>query len=501
MRRIFIFLKRYPSDDLILEKAKSTNADSLLYKKSIIETIIHKVNSQKEPFLTANARMDLRLTGVEKKAFGQVGTLLSAPLKVSERILGVICVDHPLPLESLDEAVVSLFAAFCNMSAIAIDNAQTHQRLVREKTELEQYLNTPEIMFPEIVGVSPAIKALRDKIALVAAAPLDVLIYGESGTGKELVAEAIHRTGRRAKGSFMALDCGALSDTLVESELFGYRKGAFTGAVENRAGLLETARGGVVFLDEISNLVPKSQAKLLRVLEQREIRRVGEATTRPIDVQIIAATNKDLRKEIRKGKFRRDLYHRLNVMEIRVPPLRERLEDVPLLIQWFLNLITEKENGKTREFSPDAIALLCQYSYPGNIRELKNIVQRCFYSCKGNIIAISDLPDEVREDQPQHMEANSVAGGKALEIYSRICDGTGSFSELIKEPLQQAQIGSATVRQVMQMALRESKGIYRQALRLLGVSDKDYHLTMAFLKRNKCYVDFHPFRRPNGGDK
>jgi len=445
--------------------------------------------------------MDLRLPGVEGKAFGQVGALLCAPLKVSERILGVICVDHPLPLESLDEAVVSLFAAFCNMSAIAIDNAQTHQRLVREKTELEQYLNTPEIMFPEIVGISPAIKALRDKIALVAAAPLDVLIYGESGTGKELVAEAIHRTGRRAKGSFMALDCGALSDTLVESELFGYRKGAFTGAVENRAGLLETARGGVVFLDEISNLAPKSQAKLLRVLGQREIRSVGEDTARPIDVQIIAATNKDLRKEIRKGKFRRDLYHRLNVMEIRVPPLRERLEDVPLLIQWFLNLITEKENGKTKEFSPDAIALLCQYSYPGNIRELKNIVQRCFYSCKHNIIAIADLPDEVREDQPQHMEANSVAGGRALEIYSRICDGTGSFSELIKEPLQQARIGAATVRQVMQLALRESKGIYRQALRLLGVSDKDYHLTMAFLKRNKCYVDFHPFRRPNGGDK
>jgi len=405
-------------------------------------------------------------------------------------------VDHPSHSESLDESVISLFAAFCNMSAVAIDNALTHQRLIREKSELEHCLTSSETAYPEIVGVSSAIKSLRDRIALVAAAPLDVLICGESGTGKELVARAIHRTGRRANGIFIALDCGALSDTLVESELFGYRKGAFTGAIENRVGLLETAQGGVIFLDEISNLTLKLQAKLLRVLQEREIRRIGEASTRAIDVQIIAATNKDLRQEIRKGRFRKDLFYRLNAMEIDVPPLRERLEDVPLLIQSFLDKIAKQEKGKAKKFSSDAIALLCQYFYPGNVRELRNIVQNGFYSCRENIIGVANLPSEVREAQPHHKEANSVASGKALEIYSNICDGTGGFVELVIEPLRHAQIGPATVRQIIQLALQESRGKYRQAFRLLGIPDKNYHMTMAFLKRKKCYVDFHPFRRP-----
>jgi transcriptional regulator with GAF, ATPase, and Fis domain len=500
VQRIFIFLKRDILGQLSLAKAKSVNQDSLIYEASVVKAIINKVNTEEEPFLTANARTDSRLTDSDENAFGQVGALMCAPLKISGQILGVLYVDHPVCSESLDESVVSLFAAFCNLSAVAIDNALTHRRLVREKTELEQYLISSETVYPEIVGVSSAIKSLRDRIALVAAAPLDVLIRGESGTGKELVAHAIHRTGRRAKGSFIALDCGALSETLVESELFGYRKGAFTGAIENRAGLLETAHGGVVFLDEISNLMPRLQAKLLRVLQEREVRRIGEATARPIDVQIIAATNKDLRGEIRKGKFRKDLYYRLNVMEICVPPLRERLEDVPLLIQWFLDIIAKQENGKTKGFSPEALALLCQYFYPGNVRELKNIVQRGFYSCRESTIGIPNLPNEVREDQPHYIEASSIASGKALEIFSSLCEGTGSFAELVREPLRHAQMGPVTVRQIIQLALRESRGKYRQAFRLLRIPDKDYHLTMAFLKRNKCYVDFHPFRGRNKGN-
>jgi Nif-specific regulatory protein len=500
MNRVMILLKQDQKFHLRLARAKDMNQNALLYKGMFVESIIDKVNIQGKPFLTANARTDSRLANIDADAFDQVGAILCAPLKISGQILGILYVDHPVSLGSLDESVINLFAAFCNMSAVAIDNAISHQRLVREKAELEHYLSSSQTAYPELVGVSSNIKSLRDRIALVAAAPLDVLICGESGTGKELVARAIHRTGRRAKGGFIALDCGALADSLVESELFGYRKGAFTGAIENRAGILEMAKGGIVFLDEISNLVPKLQAKLLRVLQEREVRRIGEAIARPIDVQIIAATNKDLREEIRRGRFRRDLFYRLNVMDIRISPLRKRLDDVPLLIQWFLDKIAKEEEGKTKEFSPDAVALLCQYSYPGNVRELRNIVQNCFYSCRERIIDITCLPGEVYEDHHYHFEANGVpAGGKATEIYSSICDGTGSFDDLVVEPLRHAQLGSAIVRQIIKLALQESRGKYRQAFRLLRIPEKNYHLMMAFLKRNECYVDFHPFRQKRGG--
>jgi transcriptional regulator with GAF, ATPase, and Fis domain len=286
-----------------------------------------------KPFVSAHVQTDPRLPEKRSAALEKVGTVLCAPLKVAGRTVGVLYADHSQPAGSLDESTISFFSAFCNLAAVAIDNALAHRHLVQEKNELEQHLHRSQEKYPEIIGASASVSILRDRIALVAAAPLDVLIWGESGTGKELVARAIYRTGRRSAGNFIALDCGALSDTLIESELFGYRKGAFTGANENRAGLLEAAHGGVLFLDEISNLNSKLQAKLLRVLQEREVRRLGETTTRRIDVQVIAATNRNLKEEIRKGEFRRDLYYRLNAMDVRVPPLRERLEDVPLLLQ------------------------------------------------------------------------------------------------------------------------------------------------------------------------
>ena len=184
--------------------------------------------------------------------------------------------DHSSPAEGLSESAINLFAAFSNLAAIAIDNALAHQKLVKEKSELEQYLHHARDEYREIVGKSAVMEQLRDRIGLAAASPLDILITGESGTGKELVAEAIRRTGRRKSGKFIPVDCGSLSDSLAEAELFGYRKGAFTGATENRQGLLEAAQGGIIFLDEISNLPFRLQAKLLRVLQEREVRRIGE---------------------------------------------------------------------------------------------------------------------------------------------------------------------------------------------------------------------------------
>jgi DNA-binding NtrC family response regulator len=411
---------------------------------------------------------------------------------VGGKSIGVLYADHLSPRESLDESSINLFAAFCNLSAVAIDNALAHRTLLREKAELEQHLKQVSKSYPEIVGGSATMNSLRERIALVASSPLDVLIVGESGTGKELVARAIHRTGRRAKGVFVPLDCGAFSETLIESELFGYRKGAFTGAIENRPGLLETANGGVIFLDEISNLSLKLQGKLLRVLQEREVRRIGETATRKIDVQIIAATNRNLMKEIRKGRFRKDLYYRLNAIQIQLLSLREHMEDVPLLLAWFLNQISRAEGGKVKSFSPEAFSFLCNYSFPGNVRELGNIVQNAYYSCPATVIRTEHLPAEIRESRVEPLLFETRENARS--IYEDLRAGKGEFDGLVKKPFLARTFGKDIVREVLRLALVESEGRYRDAFRLLRISSDQYSGMMIFLKRHQCYLDFRLFR-------
>jgi DNA-binding NtrC family response regulator len=403
----------------------------------------------------------------------------------------VLYADHSSPAGCLSESTISLFAAFCNLAAIAIDNALAHQQLLKEKTELEQYLHQAREGYTEIVGNSPLAEALRDRIGLAAASPLDILIVGESGTGKELVARAISRTGRRKSGRFVAVDCGSLSDSLFEAELFGYRKGAFTGAIENRQGLLESANGGVVFLDEIANLPFHLQAKLLRVLQEREVRRLGETAPRKIDIQVIAATNKDLLEEMKAGRFRMDLYYRLKAMEIRVPPLRERSEDVLLLLGWFLKKIAEQEGKRPKKFSPEALEALKKYTYPGNIRELINIVAACCYSTGKPIIGLEDLPPEVRGGYAIESGSESSVTDR---LYREIEEGKGAFEDLVKKPFLQHQFDRSVVRGVVERALKAANGIYRGAFARLRIPAHRYSLNMQFLKRNKCYLDFRPFR-------
>ena len=337
-----------------------------------------------------------------------------------------------------------------------------------------------------------AVEALRDRIAIVAASPLDVLITGESGTGKELVARAIHRTCRRRSGKYLPVDCGSLSDSLAESELFGYRKGAFTGALEDRPGLLEAAHGGIIFLDEISNLPFRLQAKLLRVLEEREVRRVGETAIHNIDVQVIAATNRDLLNEIEEGRFRKDLYYRLKKMEVQVPPLRERLGDVPLLVQSFLQKTAENEDGRLKSFSSKAMALLKRYTYPGNVRELLNVVAGSYYASSGHVINEEDLPPEIRRDD---IGTESTESGMADRLYREILDGKGNFEDRVKGPFLRHDFGSSVVRAVLQRALKDSGGRYREAFIRMGIPDRQYASTMQFLKRHHCYLDFRLYRK------
>ena len=498
MERALVFLKEESPEKWKAAKGRGVKNESITAVVSPGPFMLEEVGRRGNPIISANVRQDPRLSGKKLILPGDPGRLLCAPLKVSDRILGLLYTDHPYPVEHLNESTINLFAAFCNLSAIAIDNSIAQHQLIREKVELERYLHQVREEYPEIVGASAAAEALRDRIAIVAASPLDVLITGESGTGKELVARAIHRTCRRGSGKFLPVDCGSLSDSLADAELFGYSKGAFTGALENRQGLLEAAHGGILFLDEISNLPFRLQAKLLRVLEEREVRRVGETIIRKFDVQMIAATNRDLLGEIEEGRFRDDLYYRLKKMEVRVPPLRERLEDVPLLVRAFLEKTAENEGGRLKFFSSEAMDLLKIYPYPGNVRELLNAVAGSYYAAAGRTIDVGDLPPEIRLDG---FEAENSGPGIAARLYREILDGKGSFEDRIKDPFLRHEFGSSVVREVLKRALKDAGGLYRGALTRLGIPERRYASTMQFLKRHRCYLDFRLYRKRGSGKR
>jgi transcriptional regulator with PAS, ATPase and Fis domain len=268
-----------------------------------------------------------------------------------------------------------------------------------------------------------------DLILQVAPLSTTVLIQGESGTGKELIAQAIHQRSTRKNKSFVPVNCGALVENLLESELFGHVRGAFTGATTTRAGRFEAADGGTIFLDEIGDLSPATQVKLLRVLQEGEFEKVGSTTTQKVDVRVIAATNHDLKTAIRAGQFREDLYYRLNVVPIMIPPLRERRDDVPLLIRHFIEKFNGLMKKSIRDVSPDAMELLMEYSYPGNVRQLENIIEYAFVKCQGNKIEKGHLPSDLTGAKDD-LVALALLSGSPLATLEK---------ELIKKVLEQCQ--------------------------------------------------------------
>jgi len=264
----------------------------------------------------------------------------------------------------------------------------------------------------DIVGRHPAIEKLHGLITQVARTSTTVLITGESGTGKELVARAIHRQSPRREGPFIAVNPAAIAETLIESDLFGHEKGAFTGAHQRKLGKFELAQGGTLFLDEIGTLRADLQAKLLRVLQQREVERVGGTRPVTIDVRFIAATNANLKEAVGSGAFREDLYYRLNVVPVVVPPLRERIQDVPLLVEHFIRRDNRRFHKRVDGLSPDALAALNAYRWPGNVRELENVVERCVVLAEGPIVQLNDLPLDVSLPQ----QATKVRAAEALPL-------------------------------------------------------------------------------------
>ena len=249
----------------------------------------------------------------------------------------------------------------------------------------------------KIIGSSKAILSVLDLVSKVAGNDVTVLITGESGTGKEMVATAINSESQRKNKPYLKMNCAAIPSELLESQLFGHERGAFTGAISRQEGCFERANGGSLFLDEIGDMAMMTQTKLLRVLQEQEFERIGGSSTIKVDVRIMAATNKSLLDEIKKGRFREDLYYRLNVVEIHIPPLRERIEDIPEIVESFLDEFREKYNKQDLEISKNAMSVLTAYSWPGNVRELRNVIERATVLSRGNIIEIDDFPDKIQK--------------------------------------------------------------------------------------------------------
>jgi len=411
-------------------------------KITVSSTVVRRVLKDNAALLVGDTDRDGALH-TDSLIAAHSRSLLCVPLIMLGRTLGVIYLDTDVPDVRFDEDHLQLVTAIAAIAAVAIENAR-HIETLRDEN---QRLIADADIEHNMVGESPLLQRVYQLIAKVAPTDSTVLISGESGTGKELAARAIHRNSRRAEKPFMAVNCAALAESLLESELFGHEKGAFTGALVQKKGRLEIADGGTVFLDEIGELSPALQTKLLRVLQEREFERVGGNRTIKIDIRVLAATNQDLEQAITQGTFRQDLDFRLNVVQLNLPALRERPEDIPLLANYFARKYAEKCNRKVLGISSEAQKRLVSYDWPGNVRELENAIERAVVLGTTDHILADDLPEAV-------LESDSAAD-----------ESTSNFHDNVLR----------TKREMIVEAMKQSKGSYTAAAKLLGLHPNYLH--------------------------
>jgi DNA-binding NtrC family response regulator len=352
-----------------------------------------------------------------------------------------------------------------------VRNIVDHYRKTRENIRLKKRL-AEEFDVAQIVGESPQIHDILDVVRRVASTPSSVLIFGQSGTGKELVAKALHYLGDRATQPFVVVNCAAIPDTLLESELFGHKKGSFTDAVADKKGRFEEADGGTIFLDEIGDMSLPLQSKMLRVLQEREFTRIGETRTRHVNVRIVTATNKDLGEAIRKGAFREDLYFRINVISIRMPSLRERCEDIPLLVEHFIRRYNYSIGKKITAISDEALDLLMDYHWPGNVRELENLIERAVIFANGDTLEA----DTIRE--------NLLHWQRPAEGFEGFLEQHGDYKEAVE----------AFERELIKRAFDWSRGHFSNAAKHLGLSRHALRYQMS--KLGLQTDEFSPWSRP-----
>jgi transcriptional regulator with PAS, ATPase and Fis domain len=349
-----------------------------------------------------------------------------------------------------------------------------------------------------LIGTSHPMLELRQEIERIARSDAKVLITGESGVGKELVARAIHTNSPRAERAFIAVNCAGLPETLLESELFGHVKGSFTGAYRDKPGKLETADEGTIFLDEVGEMTLRMQGLLLRFLETGELQKVGsERAGRRVDVRVVAATNRNLQDLIAQGQFREDLYYRLNVIHFWVPPLRERKEDIPGLIQYFLSRFTANNGYLVKGVDPDAFQALCDYPWPGNVRELENVIERLIVTGRHEQVRTEDLPPEIRTQRgglglkPKRERRKTVVD----DLYKRLRDDRESFWTAVYPLYMAREITRQNVRDVIRKGLEEAKGNYKIVCKLFNIESADYKKFLNFLRKHDCQLPFKEFRQ------
>jgi transcriptional regulator with GAF, ATPase, and Fis domain len=349
----------------------------------------------------------------------------------------------------------------------------------------------------ELVGRSPEIIALQQEVERVARSDAKVLITGESGVGKEIVARGIHTRSPRAGHIFAPVNCAGLPETLLESELFGHVKGSFTGAYRDKPGKMETAHLGTVFLDEVGEMTLRMQGMLLRFLETGELQKVGaDGSIRHVNVRVIAATNRDLRELVTRGTFREDLFYRLNVIHIMVPPLRERRQDIPLLVNQFLSQFATINRTQMLTVSPDAMNALMAYSWPGNVRELENAMERLVVTLQGNTIESEHLPQEIRGNggaatlRPKRERRRTVAD----DLYKRMTEQGESFWTTVYPLFMGREITRANVRDLVALGLQETRGNYKIVARIFNMEQRDYKRFLNFLRKHDCQIPFKEYR-------
>ncbi|MCX6169460.1 MAG: sigma 54-interacting transcriptional regulator [Ignavibacteriales bacterium] len=379
------------NDNFSIISARKISNETITDLHEFSSGILQKVIKEKKPLLYHDVMGDPHLSQFESVQIQRIKSVIGVPIVRDEKVWGVIVADSQLDRREFTDENLLFLSFFSNLVSLALDRIIKLEELEKENQILTNRLQSL-FEIPDMIGESPVMRNLSQILYKVALTDTTVLITGESGTGKEIAAKAIHDLSKRKDKPFLAQFCGSIPDNLLESELFGYKKGAFTGANTDKQGLLEAADGGTFFLDEIADISIALQAKLLRVLENREIIRLGDVKVRKINVRIITATNKDLQALVKDGSFREDLFYRLNVFPIRVPPLRERRSDIPLLVDFFI----KKLGSKDMLIDSAAIKKLESYYWPGNIRQLINVIQRALILCDGNRLHTDHI---ILEDQ------------------------------------------------------------------------------------------------------
>ncbi|MHC5021030.1 MAG: sigma 54-interacting transcriptional regulator [Planctomycetota bacterium] len=483
--RGFILLQE--GEEFAFQVARNTQGEPLdASTTEISRTIAQRVIDEGEPLLTADAQSDQRLSGNQSVRDLQLRSVLCVPLRTGDTLTGALYLDNHVERGIFEAKHVRLVQAFADQATIAFTNARLLRENERRRKELETSygkieelnrelaakvdLQTQELLavravqedmrtqlqtkynYDNIVGRSTKMQEIFRLLDRITDVTVPVLIHGESGTGKELIARAIHYNGPRKEKAFVSENCAAISETLLESELFGYVRGAFTGAERNKKGLFEIANGGTLFLDEVGDMSNDMQKKLLRVLQEGQLRPVGGKDTITVDVRIVSATNRKLDEMVREGKFREDLFYRLNVVGISVPPLRDRREDVPLLAERFLEIAC-KDSGVERTMGDDVVAHLMRYDWPGNVRELENEIRKMVALSPDAQISPDILSPHIREGS--RVSAGPLPGGGGGEGLPH-----AKLKELVEE-LEKREI---------RRALGETQGNKSAAAKLLGLS-------------------------------